>query len=97
VNQAARVARDVRRARSRAARERQSLGDALYVIYVTVLVALYPVAILGSRAAPSEGPLRTAAGAVEPLLLLATGLAVLVGRAAGAVRGGPVVLPPASW
>lgn len=94
MNQAARVARDVRRARGRARRERQSLGDALYVIYVTVLFTSYPLAILGSRAAPRPGFVRSAVAQVEPLLLLAVGLAVLVGRAAAAVQGGPVVLPP---
>ena len=94
MNQGARVAREVRRTRGRARRERQSLGDALYVIYVTVLVGLYPLAVLGSRAAPRPGELRSAAAEVEPLLLLAIAGSVLVGRAAAAVRGGPVVLPP---
>lgn len=89
-----RVARDVRRARGRARRERQSLGDALYVLYVTVLLTLYPLAALGSRAAPRPGPLRSATAAAEPLLLLAIGVMVVIGRAAAAVRGGPVVLPP---
>lgn len=88
------VARDVRRSRSRARRERQSLGDALYVIYVTALVSLYPLTALGSSAALRPGLLRSAAARAEPLLLLVVGLAVVVGRAAAAVRGGPVVLPP---
>ena len=94
MNPAAQVARDVRRARGRSRRERQSLGDALYAVYVTVLVSLYPLAALGSRAAPRPGPLRSAVAAAEPLLLLAFGVAVVAGRAAAAVRGGPVVLPP---
>lgn len=88
------VTTDVRRARSRARRERQSLGDALYVLYVTALLSAYPLVILGERAAPKAGPVRSAFAGVEPLALLALGLAVLVGRATAAVRGGPVVLPP---
>ena len=91
---ATRVAREVRQARGQARRERQSLGDALYVIYVTVLVSLYPLAALGSRAAPRPGALRSAVAAAEPLLLLGIGVTVLVARAAASVRGGPVVLPP---
>lgn len=94
MNPAAAAARDVRRSRSRARRERQSLGDALYVIYVTVLVSLYPLAALGSRSAPRPGLLRSTAAGLEPLLVLAIAVAVVVGRAAAAVRGGPVVLPP---
>lgn len=91
---AAQAARDVRRARGRARRERQSLGDALYVLYVTVLFVSYPIAALSAQAAPGPGPTRAAAAAVEPLLLLVTALAVVMGRATAAVRGGPVVLPP---
>lgn len=88
------AAREVRRTRLRAARERQSLGDALYAVYVVVLFSAYPLAALGEQAAPHPGPLRSAAAGVEPLLLLAACAAVVVGRAAAAVRGGPVVLPP---
>jgi hypothetical protein len=87
-------AAEVRRARSRARRERQSLGDALYVLYVSALVSAYPLVILGERAAPTASPVRSAFAAVEPLVLVALGLSLLVGRAAAAVRGGPVVLPP---
>ena len=94
MNAAVRAARDVRRARGRARRERQSLGDALYVLYVTVLFVSYPLAALSAQAAPGPGPTRTAAAAVEPLLLIVVALAVVVGRAMAAVRGGPVVLPP---
>jgi hypothetical protein len=90
----ARVARDVRRARSRARRERQSLGDALYLVYVTALVALYPVTILSQEQQPGPGALRTAVSGAEPLIVLAVALAVVLGRCASAVRGGPVVLPP---
>lgn len=91
---AAAVARDVRRSRSKARRERQSLGDALYVIYVTVLVSLYPLAALGARSAPRPGILRSTAAGLEPLLVLGIAVAVVIGRAAAAVRGGPVILPP---
>jgi hypothetical protein len=88
------VARDVRRARSRARRERQSLGDALYLVYVTALVALYPVTILSQEDQPGPGAMRTAVSGAEPLIVLAVALAVVLGRCASAVRGGPVVLPP---
>ncbi len=88
------VAAQVRRARSRARRQRQSLGDALYVVYVTVLVAFFPLYALFSGQPPGPGPARDAAAAAEPVLLLATALAVVAGRSAAAVRGGPVVLPP---
>ncbi len=88
------VAAQVRRARSRARRQRQSLGDALYVVYVTVLVAFFPLYALFSGRPPGPGAARTAAADVEPVLLLAVALAVVVARAANAVRGGPVVLPP---
>lgn len=88
------VAAQVRRARSRARRQRQSLGDALYVIYVTVLVAFFPLYALFSGSPPGPGPARRAAAGAEPLLLLAAALAVVAGRSAAAVRGGPVVLPP---
>ena len=88
------VAAQVRRARSQARRQRQSLGDALYVIYVTVLVAFFPLYALFSGSPPGPGAARSAAAAAEPLLLLGAGLAVVAGRAAAAVRGGPVVLPP---
>lgn len=88
------VAQDVRRARSRARRERQSLGDALYLVYVTALVALYPITILSQQDQPGPGAMRTAVSGAEPLVVLAVGLAVVLGRCAAAVRGGPVVLPP---
>lgn len=88
------VAGQVRRARSRARRQRQSLGDALYVVYVTVLVAFFPLYALFSGRPPGPGPARDAAAAAEPVLLLAAALAVVAGRSAAAVRGGPVVLPP---
>ena len=94
VSSAAQAARDVRRARRKAARERQSLGDALYAVYVVVLFSAYPLSALGAQAAPSPGALRSAAAGVEPVLVLAVALAVVAGRAAAAVRGGPVVLPP---
>lgn len=88
------VARQVRRARGRERRKRQSLGDALYPIYVIVLFTTYPLAILGSQAAPGPGAARSAAAAVEPVLLLVVAVAFLIGRAAAAVRGGPVVVEP---
>src|SRR3954452_14052003 len=88
------VARDVRRARGRARRERPSLGDLLSVLYVTGLFTTYPLASLAAVAAPHPGPVRTAASRAEPLLLLAVAIAVVVGRAAAAARGGPVSLPP---
>lgn len=91
---AAQAARNVRRARRRAARERQSLGDALYAVYVVVLFSAYPLSALGAQAAPRPGALRSAAAGVEPVLVLGVALAVVAGRAAAAVRGGPVVLPP---
>ena len=94
MTQATRVARDVRRSRGQARRERQSLGDALYVLYITVLFVTYPLAALGAQAAPGPGPNRAAAAAVEPLFLLVVAVSVVVGRAVAAVRGGPVVLPP---
>lgn len=70
------------------------MGDALYVIYVTVLFTTYPLAALGSQAAPGPGAARSAAASVEPLALLAVAVAFLIGRAAAAVRGGPVVVEP---
>ena len=85
---------DLRRARTRARRERQSLGDALYVLYVTALVGLYAVSILGARATPAPGPLRAAASLAEPLLVVGAAVAVVLARSVSAVRGGPVVLPP---
>lgn len=88
------VAAQVRRARSRARRQRQSLGDALYVVYVTVLVAFFPLYALFAGPPPAPGPARAAAAAAEPLLVLAVATAVVSGRCAAAVRGGPVVLPP---
>ena len=91
---AAQALTDVRRARTKARRERQSLGDALYVLYVTALFGLYAVSILGSRATPAPGPLRTAAGLAEPMLLVAVAVAVVLARAVAAIRGGPVVLAP---
>ena len=91
---AVKAAREVRRARSRARRERQSLGDVLYVLYVTVLFVTYPHAALGAQASPGPGPTRLAAADVEPLLLLALAVGVLVARAMAAAAGGPVVLPP---
>lgn len=91
---AAQALTDVRRARTRARRERQSLGDALYVLYVTALFGLYAVSILGSRATPAPGPLRTAAGLAEPALLGGVAVAVVLARAVAAIRGGPVVLAP---
>ena len=91
---AAQALTDVRRARTRARRERQSLGDALYVLYVTALFGLYAVSILGSRATPAPGPLRTAAGLAEPMLLAGVAVTVVLARAVAAIRGGPVVLAP---
>ncbi|MCU1594570.1 MAG: hypothetical protein JWO12_1962 [Frankiales bacterium] len=88
------VARDVRRARSRARRERQSLGDALYLVYVTALVALYPVTVLSQEGQPGPGAMRQAVSGAEPLLVIAVAVAVVLGRCGSAVRGGPVVLPP---
>lgn len=88
------VAREVRKARSKARRERQSLGDALYLVYVTALVALYPVTILSQENQPGPGALRNAVSGAEPLIVIAISLAVVLGRCAAAVRGGPVVLPP---
>lgn len=88
------AARDLRRARNAARRERQSLGDALYVIYVSALVAVFPLSALAQSAVPGEGPTRSAYAAVEPLALLTAALVLLVARASAAVRGGPVVLPP---
>jgi len=84
----------VRRARSAARRERQSLGDALYVLYVTALFVLYGASALGARATPAPGPLRSSAALAEPLLLCLVALGVVLARAVSAVRGGPVVLPP---
>src|SRR5205085_11239901 len=54
----------------------------------------YPLASFASLAAPHPGAVRSAAAQAEPLLLLGLALAVVVGRAAAAVRGGPVSLPP---
>ncbi len=88
------VARDVRTVRRRAARERQSLGDALYGIYLVVLFCAYPLFALGQATAPSPGPLRSAFAAAEPRVLAAVAVIVLVARSAAAARGGPVVLPP---
>ncbi len=88
------VAREVRHLRRRAARERQSLGDALYAIYVVALISAYPLAALGEASAPQPGPLRSAFAGAEPRLLLFAAVAVVFGRCAAAVRGGPVVLPP---
>ena len=91
---AAQALSDLRRARTQARRERESLGDALYVLYVSALFGLYAVSILGARATPAPGPLRTSAALAEPLLLAAAAVAVVLARAVGAVRGGPVVLAP---
>jgi hypothetical protein len=52
------------------------------------------VSILGQEDQPGPGALRTAVSGAEPLIVLAVALAVILGRCAAAVRGGPVVLPP---
>jgi hypothetical protein len=52
------------------------------------------MAALAEQSAPQPGPLRAAVAGVEPAVVLAVAVAVLVGRAAAATRGGPVVLPP---